>query len=123
MPNSARLVGFIPTTDFRRARAFYATRLGLRPVAKDRFALVFASGGTTIRVVKVGRFQAAGFTILGWRVKDIQASVAALAGRGVVFERYPWMRQDESGIWISPGGTRVAWFKDPDGNVLSLSTR
>jgi len=92
-------------------------------VAKDRFALVFASGGTTIRVVKVGRFQAAGFTILGWRVKDIRASVAALAERGVVFERYPWMRQDESGIWIAPGGTRVAWFKDPDGNVLSLSTR
>jgi catechol 2,3-dioxygenase-like lactoylglutathione lyase family enzyme len=123
MLESARVIGFIPTKDFRRAKAFYSAKLGLRLVAKDAFALVFKSGGTTIRVVKVAGFEAASFTILGWRVDDMQESVAALSGRGIVFERYPWLKQDDLGIWTAPGGVRVAWFKDPDGNVLSVSSR
>ena len=123
MLDSANVIGFIPTKDFRRAKAFYGAKLGLRLVATDKFALVFESGGTTIRVVKVSGFEPAGFTILGWRVDDIQQRVAALLERGVVFERFPWMKQDAQGIWIAPGGARVAWFKDPDGNVLSLSSR
>ena len=120
---SATVIGFIPTTDFRRAKRFFATKLGLRFVARDKFALVFASGGTMIRVVKVGAFQAAGFTILGWKVADIEERVRKLVERGIVFERYAGMQQDDLGIWTAPGGTQVAWFKDPDGNVLSLSSR
>ena len=120
---SARVIGFIPTKNFRRAKAFYATKLQLRLVAKDDFALVFKSGGTTIRVVKVAGFEAAGFTILGWRVDDLDESVAALRKRGIFVERYPGLKQDAVGIWTAPGGARIAWFKDPDGNVLSVSSR
>jgi catechol 2,3-dioxygenase-like lactoylglutathione lyase family enzyme len=123
MLDSANVIGFIPTKDFNRARAFYGTTVGLRFVAEDDFALVFDSGGTTIRVVKAEGFKAQGFTIFGWQVDDIRKSVAWLKERGVVFERYPWMKQDASGIWTAPGGVRVAWFKDPDGNVLSISSR
>jgi hypothetical protein len=93
----------------------------LRLTAKDDFALVFESGGTMIRVVKVGAFRPAFYTILGWQVKDATQSVSALIKRGVNFERFPGMEQDAQGIWSAPGGARVAWFKDPDGNVLSVS--
>jgi catechol 2,3-dioxygenase-like lactoylglutathione lyase family enzyme len=122
MLDSASMIGFIPTTDFRRARRFYATTLGLRLGTKDAFALVFDSGGVAIRVVKAGKFTPARFTIMGWRVKDIRESVAELRDRGIIFERYEDMKQDRAGIWTAPGGTEVAWFKDPDGNVLSLSS-
>jgi len=115
------VIGFIPTQDFARAKAFYQDTLGLRLTATDAFALVFESGGTMIRVVKVGAFRAAPYTILGWQVKDATLAVAALAKRGVTFARFPGMEQDVHGIWSAPGGARVAWFKDPDGNVLSLS--
>jgi len=120
---SATVIGFIPTKDFRRAKKFYASKLGLSFLAQDEFALVFESGGTAIRVVKVGEFKAASFTILGWWVTDIEECVRKLRRRRIVFERYAWMKQDDLGIWTAPGGTKVAWFKDPDGNVLSLSSR
>ncbi len=123
MQASARVIGFIPTRDFRRAKAFYTRKLGLRFVSRDAFALVFKSGGTTVRVVKVDRLRPADFTILGWQVADVPKAVNELAKRGVVFERYAWMKQDASGIWTAPGGASVAWFKDPDGNVLSLSSQ
>ncbi|MES1166446.1 MAG: VOC family protein [Pseudomonadota bacterium] len=121
--DSASVIGFIPTTNFRRAKAFYEGKLELRFVSRDAFALVLQSGGTTVRIAKAPGFKPAGFTILGWRVGAIEAAVAALVARGVVFERYSWMQQDVAGIWTAPGGARVAWFKDPDGNVLSLSTQ
>ena len=121
--DNARVVGFIPVKDFRRAKAFYAGKLGLRLVARDAFAMVFNSHGTTIRVVKVPGFKPAAFTILGWQVKDVPASVTAMGRRGLVFERYPWLTQDAVGIWTAPGGARVAWFRDPDGNVLSISSQ
>jgi catechol 2,3-dioxygenase-like lactoylglutathione lyase family enzyme len=123
MLNSAQVIGFVPTKDFRAAKTFYAGKLGLRFVSRDAFALVFKSGGTTIRVVKVPDFDPALYTILGWQVRGIDKRVVALTKRGVTFVRYPWMEQDKLGIWNAPGGTRVAWFKDPDGNVLSLSSR
>jgi catechol 2,3-dioxygenase-like lactoylglutathione lyase family enzyme len=123
MLDAASVVGFIPVKNFRQAKAFYAGKLGLKFVARDKFALVFKSGGTTIRVVKVPDFEAAGFTILGWQVGDTKKSVVSLGKRGIVFERYPWMQQDALGIWTSPSGARIAWFKDPDGNVLSVSSR
>jgi len=122
MLDAARIIGFVPTKDFQRAKAFFGATVGLRLIAEDDFALVFESGGTKIRVVKVDDFTPQAFTILGWQVGDIQNCVASLNKRGVIFERYPWMKQDASGIWTAPGGVRVAWFKDPDGNVLSVSS-
>ena len=121
MLGSQSIVGFIPTKDFGQAKEFYGDTLGLRVVSEDQFAVVFESAATMIRVVKVGDFTPVKFTILGWLVDDIDETAAALQKRGVVFERFPGMEQDEQGIWRAPGGARVAWFKDPDGNVLSIS--
>ena len=121
MLGSQSIVGFVPTKDFARAKTFYGDTLGLRVVSEDQFAVVFESAATMIRVVKVGDFTPVKFTILGWQVDDIDETAAALQKRGVVFERFPGMEQDEQGIWRAPGGARVAWFKDPDGNVLSIS--
>lgn len=118
---SNSVIGFVPTRDFASATTFFRDTLGLRLAATDDFALVFESGGTMIRVVKVGDFTPAPYTILGWQVQDVTAAVAALTGRGVVFERFPGLAQDPQGIWAAPGGARVAWFKDPAGNILSLS--
>ena len=117
----APVIGVVPTSDFGRARAFYGEKLGLRLAAEDAFALVFENAGTMVRVVKVGKFQPAAFTILGWKVAALGPTVAALTARGVVFERYGHLPQDAQGIWDAPGGARVAWFKDADGNVLSVS--
>ena len=121
MLGSQSIVGFIPTKDFRRAKTFYGDTLGLRVVSEDQFAVAFESAATMIRVVKVGDFTPVKFTTLGWQVDDIDETAAALQKRGGVFERFPGMEQDEQGIWRAPGGARVAWFKDPDGNVLSIS--
>lgn len=115
------IIGFIPTKDYRRAKAFYHGVLGLKFISQDTFALVLEGGGSMIRVTKVGDFSPGGHTILGWKVDDIENKAAGLKKRGVVFERYSWMEQDQLGIWNSPAGARVAWFKDPDGNLLSLS--
>jgi catechol 2,3-dioxygenase-like lactoylglutathione lyase family enzyme len=118
---SAQVIAFAPTVDFARAQPFYENTLGLPLLAKDEFALLFEAGGTRIRVALVGSFTPATFTILGWRVPDIASTVAALAVRGVKFERYPGMKQDATGVWPAPSGAKVAWFKDPDGNILSVS--
>ena len=117
----ARLVAFVSTTDFARARAFYVDLLGLRAVAQDDFALTVAAGGTTIRITRVEQLTPQPFTVLGWEVTDVPGEAGRLAARGVAFERYPWFTQDERGVWTTPDGGQVAWFKDPDGNVLSIS--
>lgn len=124
MLRSADVIAFIPTSDPARARAFYEKTLGLRFVTSDQFALVFEANGVTIRIANVSSvkgFKPAPFTILGWEVADIQKSVEDLTKKGVVFERFPGMDQDQLGIWNSPNGARVAWFKDPDGNTLSIT--
>ena len=121
---SAAVVAFVPTGDPDRARQFYENVLGLEFVADDAFALVFNSSGVTIRVVDVSRidaFEPAPFTILGWNVSSVEAGVRQLRDKGVVFERFPGMARDADAIWQSPSGARVAWFKDPDGNLLSIS--
>ena len=115
------LIGFIPTTDATRAHTFYEKVLGLHFVSDDDFVVVFNANGNTIRVVKVHQFVPAPYTILGWEVPDIEKEVAELQEKGVQFERYGFFKQDELGIWTSPSGSRVAWFKDPDGNTLSVS--
>jgi catechol 2,3-dioxygenase-like lactoylglutathione lyase family enzyme len=121
MLGAHKIVAFVPTTDAQRAREFYEQKLGLKFVSDDDFAIVFDANGIMLRVVKLKEHTPAQFTILGWEVPDAEQSVSELQGRGVQFERYPWAQQDELGIWTAPGGAKVAWFKDPDGNVLSIS--
>ena len=121
MLGDARVVAFAPSLDLGRARSFYEGILGLRVVDENPFALVIDAPGTTIRITAVGDLDARPFTVLGWEVPDVRATVGALSGRGVQFERFEGMDQDDSGIWTTPGGDQVAWFKDPDGNVLSLT--
>ncbi|MFZ0731684.1 MAG: VOC family protein [Candidatus Sulfotelmatobacter sp.] len=121
MLNTQKLVAFIPTTDAARARSFYSEVLGLRVVSEDPFALVLDASGTMLRVTAVQNFKPQQFTILGWDVANIDESVSQLNQRGVRFESYGMAGQDDRGIWKSPIGARVAWFKDPDGNVLSLT--
>jgi catechol 2,3-dioxygenase-like lactoylglutathione lyase family enzyme len=114
-------IAFLATTDAERARRFYAGVLGLSFVADDGFALVFDLAGTMLRLARVERLAPHPFTALGWRVPDVEEAVRALAARGVVFERFDGLEQDELGVWMAPGGTRVTWFQDPDGNRLSVS--
>ncbi len=121
MLNNKKLVAFIPIKDRKQARSFYEEILGLKFVSEDQFALVLEANGTMIRVANVPDFKPAQFTILGWQVSDIEDVVKQLQAKGVVFEKYGFKEQDENGIWSAPGGDKVAWFKDPDGNILSVS--
>jgi len=121
MLESGRIVAFAAATDLDRARAFYEQVLGLTVTEVNDFACVFDVNGTMLRVTAVPEVSRAGYTVLGWRVADIAAAVRGLAGRGVVFLRYDGMDQDGDGVWTAPGGDKVAWFADPDGNVLSLT--
>jgi catechol 2,3-dioxygenase-like lactoylglutathione lyase family enzyme len=118
---SSPIVAFVATRDRVRAKAFYGGTLGLPLVYEDDFAIVFDAHGTTLRVTPVREMAVAGYTVLGWSVTDIGKSVRELNGAGVRFERFAGLEQDELGVWTAPGGARVAWFRDPDGNVLSLS--
>jgi len=112
---------FLATANAERSRTFYEHVLGLAFVADEPPALVFRVGNSMLRIQKVERVQAAPYTALGWAVADIRATVRRLSEAGVGFERYDGMNQDDDGIWQSPGGARVAWFRDPDGHVLSLT--
>jgi catechol 2,3-dioxygenase-like lactoylglutathione lyase family enzyme len=115
------VVTFLLATNPEAALAFYRDKLGCRYLRDDGFALVFDLNGVMLRIGKVKEFTPAPNTVLGWECRDIVESLDALAAKGVVFERYPGMGQDERGIATFPTGDKVAWFKDPDGNVLSLS--
>lgn len=117
----AKVVAFVGTLRADRARAFYRDTLGLKLVSEDNFALVFDVNGTMLRVTLVPHLTPAGFTVLGWQVPDIAATVRNLQEAGVALERFRGRAQDELGIWTAPGGARVAWFKDPDGNILSVT--
>jgi catechol 2,3-dioxygenase-like lactoylglutathione lyase family enzyme len=124
MLGSADLIAFVPTRDPAKARKFYAETLGLEFIAEDAFALVFNARGTMLRIANVSEvkgFKPAPFTIVGWQVTNVADTLGDLAKKGVQFERFPGMDQDAQGIWKSPGGARVAWFKDPDGNILSIT--
>jgi catechol 2,3-dioxygenase-like lactoylglutathione lyase family enzyme len=121
MLGSQDLVAFVAVTDVARARAFYEGVLGLTLTEDTPFAVVFDANGTTLRVTPVEHLEPPGYTVLGWRVDDIAASIRELVARGVSFNRYDGMDQDELGVWTPPGGAQVAWFHDPDGNNLSLT--
>jgi len=116
-----KIVAFVATRNADKAKLFYADKLGLRFLNDDGFALVFDIAGTMLRIARVKEFTPFPFTVLGWEVEAIEQTVADLGAKGVAFERFPGLRQDPLGIWAAPGGAKVAWFKDPDGNVLSVS--
>ncbi len=111
----------VGTADAARAKAFYAGILGLRLVGEDEFSLMFDLEGTRLRVSVVPEVHPAGYTVLGWSVPDIRTAVRELSQRGVVFQHYGGMAQDADGVWAAPGGAMVAWFRDPDGNTLSIT--
>jgi catechol 2,3-dioxygenase-like lactoylglutathione lyase family enzyme len=121
MLTGSKLVGFLTTTDYEKARAFYEGKLGFKFVSLDQFALAMRSGENMIRISKAETFKPPQGTVLGWEVDDIRAAVLWLKSRDVVTEKYSFVPDQELGIWDSPSGDQVAWFKDPDGNVLSLS--
>ena len=122
MLDTSKPIAFIPTRDADRARSFFENTLNLRFLSDDGFAINFVTAGILLRVVRVGEFSPQIFTIFGWDVPDVEAAVAELSSRGVQFLRIHGMEQSPSGVWTSPGAAaKVAWFKDPDGNTLSLS--
>jgi catechol 2,3-dioxygenase-like lactoylglutathione lyase family enzyme len=121
MLTGGKLVGFLTTTDYEKARAFYEGKLGFEFVSLDQFALALRAGKNMIRITKTETFKPAQGTVLGWEVDDVKAVALWLSTRGVVTEKYGFVPDQELGIWTAPSGDQVAWFKDPDGNVLSLS--
>ena len=112
---------FVPTTKPDEAKIFYRDVLGLTLLSEDAYALEFNSNGTLLRVITVPELTPHQFTAIGWNVDDIAGTIRALNAKGVYCEKYGFMEQDELGIWTSPSGAKVAWFKDVDGNVLSLT--
>jgi len=115
------VMAFVATTQSEKARAFYCDILGLTFEEDSPFALVVKAANATLRIQKVQSFEPLPFTSLGWTVEDIKATTQDLIDKGVSFERFEWMDQDDLGIWTSPSGALVCWFKDPDGNLLSLT--
>jgi catechol 2,3-dioxygenase-like lactoylglutathione lyase family enzyme len=116
-----RVVTFLIATNADAAIGFYRDKLGLNFLRDDGFALVFDMGGVMLRIGRAKEFNPAQHTVLGWESTDIAAAVDELTAKGVAFNHYPNMGQDERGICTFPNGDKVAWFKDPDGNVLSIS--
>lgn len=121
MLTDSKLMAFVPTRDLAAARSFYEDVLGLRFLDEDGFAVTVQANGTRVRLVRVENHKAAQFTVLGWEVADIEKAVSDLEKRGVAFAHFGMPGQDARGIWKSPGGARVAWFRDPDGNTLSVT--
>jgi catechol 2,3-dioxygenase-like lactoylglutathione lyase family enzyme len=120
MLRDAKLMAFVAISDEKQAVDFYAGILGLKKLSADSFAVVFDAGGVTLRAALVKEVAQAQYTVLGWQVKGIENAVRGLAEKGIVFERYGFMKQDDLGIWDA-GTDKVAWFKDPFGNLLSVS--
>lgn len=116
-----RVVTFLLTQNPDAALAFYRDTLGLSFLHDDGFALVFDLNGVMLRISRIPQFTPAKNTVLGWQSADIEAGIDRLVAKGVAFEHYEKMGQDERGICTFPNGDKVAWFKDPDGNVLSIS--
>jgi len=115
------VIAFVATTQPQKARAFYCDILGLALEEDSPFALVVRAANANLRIQKVQAFSPLPFTAMGWKVADVFATANQLVGKGVRFERFDGMNQDDQGIWTSPSGARICWFKDPDGNLLSLT--
>ena len=124
MPVLDRMIGFLITANVEKAVAFYQGVLGFRLLGQDEYALVFDANGTMLRINKAKQHEPAQGTVLGWEVDDVHAAIAELGPRGVKFEQFdlPFMKQDAEGVWATPAGDCVAWFRDADRNVLSISS-
>jgi catechol 2,3-dioxygenase-like lactoylglutathione lyase family enzyme len=118
---TSKIGAFVCTTDRATAKAFYGGTLGLTLRHEDDYAMVYDANGTTLRISPVKELNPQPFTVLGWEVADVTATVKALIAASVIFERYSFLEQNELGIWSPGGQVHVAWFKDPDGNLLSVS--
>jgi len=114
-------MALVAATDAKRAKQFYGSALGLRFVRQEPIALVFDAYGTMLRVQIVRTVSPHPYTVLGWEVEDMTAAIDDLAEHGVAVERFPGIGQDGDGVWTADDGTRVAWLKDPDGNILSVT--
>lgn len=121
MLTDKNLKAFVPTVMPEKAKLFYRDVLGLELLSDDQYALEFGANGTLLRVAIVPEFKPHPFTALGWNLDDIAEEIRSLNEKGVFCERFGFLEQDELGIWAAPGGAMVAWFKDPDGNLLSLT--
>jgi len=121
MLSNATIKAFVPTVKPAEAKTFYQEILGFKLLNEDNYALEFDAHDTLLQVIIVPELKAQLFTVLGWNVGDIKDTIRQLNAKGIFCERYEFMEQDDLGIWTSPGGSNVAWFKDPDGNVLSLT--
>ena len=122
MLGSHKIMAFAPTLDANKARTFYEGVLGLRVLSQDNFAIALDANGIMLRVTNVpAGFKPQPFTVLGWEVPDVAQSVSELKRKGICFESYGLPTQDAEGIWTAPGGSKIAWFKDPDGNILSIA--
>lgn len=121
MLGNQKLKAFSPTTKPDKAKSFYRDVLGLKLLSEDNFALEFDANGTLLRVTIVPELTPHPFTILGWNVDNIASMIKQLNDKNIFCERYEFLEQDKLGIWVSPNGSKVAWFKDPDGNILSLT--
>ena len=116
-----KLKAFVPTIKPEEAKSFYQVVLGLKLLSQDNYALEFEVNGTLLRVITVRELTPQAFTVLGWNVGDITSTIKSLNDKNVFCEKYDFLKQDDLGIWTSPNGSKVAWFKDPDGNILSLT--
>jgi catechol 2,3-dioxygenase-like lactoylglutathione lyase family enzyme len=122
MLSNRKIIALLPITDAEKAKVFYVGKLGLKFLQDDGFALVIDANGIMLRLTKLRELKPQPFTVLGWEIPDIEDTARQLQANGVAFERYhDFMKQDDLGIWTAPDGTKVAWFKDPDGNTLSLT--
>jgi catechol 2,3-dioxygenase-like lactoylglutathione lyase family enzyme len=121
MLSDAALMAFIPVSEIELARTFYASTLGFAILDESPFALVIDANGVKLRLTPIPEMQPQGFTIAGWEVADINATIDELSALGVTFQRYEGMEQRPNGVWPAPSGDLVAWFADLDGNVLSLT--
>lgn len=121
MLSDKKLKAFVPTTMPDKAKSFYKDVLGLKLLSEDNYALEFDANGMLLRVATVQDLTPQVFTVLGWDVEDISSVIKSLNDKNIFCEKYDFFEQDDSGVWTSPNGSKVAWFKDPDGNLLSLT--
>jgi len=121
MLSDKKLTAFVQSLKPDQAKRFYKDILGLKLLSEDDYALEFDVKGTLLRVTTVLDLKPQPFTVLGWRVDNLVDEIRELNEKNILFERYDFLEQDKLGIWTSPNSTMVAWFKDPDGNILSLT--
>jgi catechol 2,3-dioxygenase-like lactoylglutathione lyase family enzyme len=121
VPPGPQLVAFVPSSHLGRSHAFYSGVLGLERIEATPQANVYDANGTPLRVTLVPDHRPSPFTVLGWYVADVRSAVAELRERGLQFKTYDGFNQDADRIWTAPDGRKVAWFEDPEGNIISLS--